>query len=111
MTAQKKLNANSSISIHVAFHVTIDESPQAVDVKLNKTINSIFGEGEYRRDFVSDRESGGELIYCFQVPLLGSQEETKGFFEKLKSLFIASSNLNPHFTQNVTGEESEGRKK
>ena len=103
MTALKSFDTDNDINLYVAFHVTIDMSPKAADVKLSKTIHSIFDENEYGREFVSDRESGGEIIYRFQKPLLMSPEETKKFFENLKTLFVAAANLNPHFTQSVTG--------
>lgn len=103
MTTLKNSEIDDSINLYVAFHTSIDTSPHAVDVTLSNTISTIFTDSEYGREWVSERESGGEIVYRFQKPLLKSETENKLFFEKLKTLFIATVKLNPHFTQSLHG--------
>lgn len=101
MTTLKNSEIDDNINLYVAFHTSIDTSPHAVDVTLSNTISTIFTDSEYGRECVSERESGGEIVYRFQKPLLKSETENALFFEKLKILFIATAKLNPHFTQNL----------
>lgn len=107
----KSFETDKDINLYVTFHVMVETSASATDAKLVSTIASIFDEGDYGREFISEEGIfGGEIVYRFQKPLLKSDTENRKFFSNLKTLFVATGHLNPHFTQNVSSQESSKKK-
>lgn len=101
-----KLNDKNhdNINIHVAFQVSSETSPAIADVRLRAIIKELFEESDFQQEFMSQNESGGEIIYQFQAPLLFSDTNNKDFFEKLDKIFEVADDMEPHFTQNNATE-------
>lgn len=104
MNTQKPVpRKDPDLYVYVNFTIPSETSTNAQDVKLRKILEAVIPEG-YEREYSSHSESGGEIIYSFQRPLLVSPSDNEVFFEKLKKIFDQTAELIPHFTQPVSSE-------
>lgn len=95
---------DTSPAISIAFHVIPPDSPGSTQVRLEKTLGSIFpGPGAWSQVPLASGHNG-ELVYRIERPLMVDEPTMLSFFERLQTLFSVTSKMSPHFTQ-VMGEE------
>lgn len=85
-------------SVFLAFHVMDDTSVGAAITRLSNLMEDIFGDTQVR-EMISKDLGSQEVIYKIQKPILVSDDAMATFFDKLKQVFNAASNMSPHFTQ------------
>lgn len=100
---------NTDSCVFVAFHVPSDMTYDTTVLKIEKTINNLFGD-EQNFEFSSRRsendaddpiavDNSYEILYRIQKPLTLGGVSFQEFFDKLNTLFSLTDNMTPHFTQ------------
>lgn len=102
----KELNSAEDFSVYVAFHITDETSSSASVSRLDRLMETVFGDTQ-SCELVSEDWGHQEVIYKIQKPVLVSNDAMSIFFDKLKQIFIAASSMSPHFTQ-LNGDANRG---
>lgn len=96
MTTLKTYNSAEDFNLYLAFHPSDESSFMRSLVKVDQLMRKEFDDTQKR-----EYENAGhlEIIYRVQKPIFVSEEDLKGFFLRLRTVFNSLSSLSPHFTQ------------